>query len=454
MLQNAVSSPASLPAPSPAAPALPELPGLPEPPAPPLFAAAAPRDDLIDALRGIALLGIALVNAPAILIASAGFNDASLASTLDRAVGFAAIALIQSKFYLIFAFLFGYSLPYTLQNKGLGPQPRFRKRLAALAVLGLLHGVFLFSGDILLLYAAVGAVMLLVVGRSDRVVIAVAALATLLWGWALAGRLLAGTADDATQHAFQLQMAAIDAQLAGGTFWQAARARLELSPIVQSATFVFYGLAVLAAFCIGLIGGRRQWLRSPAQHMGRWRRGLVWGLVLGLPGALLSAWWLVGPGLSFTSPGPMQILALTIGLASAPALSCTYVSALALRQPRRPARLALFEAAGRMSLSFYLASSLLMALLACGFGLGLMGRFGAAAVAGMAVGVWLLLALLARGWLRRFKRGPVEHLLHRWTRAGESRSPAFTGTREDPSVSAASSHSVERKATVNTAQAD
>ena len=129
----------------------------------------------------------------------------------------------------------------------------------------------------------------------------------------------------------------------------------------------------------------------------------------------------MGPGLSFTSPGTRQILALTIGLASAPALSCAYVCALALMQSRWPARLVLFQSAGRLSLSFYLASSLLMALLACGFGLGLMGQYGAAAVIGMALGVWLLLALLAQAWLNRFKRGPVEQLLHSWARAGESR---------------------------------
>lgn len=392
--------------------------------APAPHAAEAPRDDLIDALRGIALLGIAVVNAPAIAIASVGFSDASLATLLDRAVALSAIALIQSKFYLIFSFLFGYSLPYTLQNSGVGPQPRLRRRLGGLAVLGLLHGVFLFSGDILLLYAAVGAVMLLVVGRSDRVVLAVAALAVALWGFALGDRLLAGTADPVTQQVFQMQMAGIDAQLASGTFLQAARARLELSPIVQSATFLFYGLAVLAAFCFGLVGGRRQWLSDPARHPARWRSGVAWGLALGLPGALTSSWWLVGPGLSFTSPGANQVLALTMGLASAPALSCAYVCALARVHAHWPARLAIFRPAGRMSLSFYLASSLLMALLACGFGLGLMGRYGAAAVVGMAVFVWLLLALLAPIWLSRFKRGPVEQLLHRWTRSGENRTPA------------------------------
>jgi len=269
--------------------------------------------------------------------------------------------------------------------------------------------------------------MLLVVGRSDRVVLVVAALALALWCLALGERLLAGSAEDAGQWAFQTKMAAIDARLAGGTFWEAARARLELSPIVQSATFLFYGLAVLTAFCVGLVGGRRQWLRAPALQSPRWRHAIAWGLVLGLPGALLAAWWLVGPGRSFTSPGPDQILALTVGLASAPALSLAYVGLLAHVQARWPGSLALFRPAGRMALSFYLASSLLMALFACGFGLGLMGRYSAATVVGLALVVWLLLALLAQQWLRRFERGPVEQWLHRWSRTGELRAASAPG---------------------------
>jgi uncharacterized protein len=374
------------------------------------------RDHLVDELRGVALLGIALVNAPPIAIASVGFSDASLATDVDHALAFVAIAFGQSKFYLIFSFLFGYSLPYLVKNGGRGPQPVFRRRIVALAVLGLAHGIFLFSGDILLLYASVSALVIWLVGWPDRAVLAAAAVSIALWCWALVDRLLAGNASPGGQAAFQQQLAQIDSVLATGTFMQAASARLELLPVMQGAAFWFYGMAVAALFCIGLIAGRRHWLRDPARRLHWWRRGLAAGLLLGLPGSLLSAWWLIGPGTSFTLPGPMQIEGFMLCFISAPALSMAYVCAAVLLRVRRPDSLRLFRPAGRMSMSVYLGSSLLLGLFACGFGLGEMGRHGAATVMLIAAAIWLLLNVFAHLWARRFARGPVEALLHAWTR--------------------------------------
>ncbi len=366
-------------------------------------------------MRGVALLGIALVNAPAIAIASVGFSDASLASGLDRALAFAAIAFGQAKFYLIFSFLFGYSLPYSAVNGGRGPQPVFRRRIVALAVLGFAHGALLFASDILLLYAAASAVMIFLVGWRDRTLLAAAGVAIVVWCIVLLDRMLAGNASDAGQAAFQQQMAQIDTTLAQGSFWQAVTARIELLSITQTAAFWFYGLAVIALFCVGTVAGRRHWLRDAGRHATWWLRGLVLGLLVGVPGGVLSAWWLIGPGLSFTSPGPMQIEGFMLCFISAPALSIAYVCAIALVHIHRPQWLVPFRPGGRMSLSIYLGSSLLLALFACGFGLGAMSRYGATVVMLIAFTIWLLLNAFAHLWMKRFARGPVEAMLHTMT---------------------------------------
>jgi uncharacterized protein len=62
----------------------------------------------------------------------------------------------------------------------------------------------------------------------------------------------------------------------------------------------------------------------------------------------------------------------------------------------------------------------LLAVIFCGFGLGLMGQLGAGAVTGIALGVWLLLDLFAQLWQKRFEHGPLEWLLRRWSRAGDA----------------------------------
>jgi uncharacterized protein len=379
-------------------------------------APASGRDHLVDELRGVALLGIALVNAPAIVIASVGFSDASLASSLDRALAFVAIAFGQAKFYLIFSFLYGYSLPYSVVNGGRGPQRAFRKRIVLLAIIGLAHGAFLFAGDILLLYAAVSLVMIWLVGWRDRSLWAAAVVAFGLWCLALLDRALAGNASSEGQAAFQQAMADIDTAMAVGGFWQATSARLELLLITQTAAFWFYGLAVLTVFCIGLIAGRRHWLRNAEQRIRWWQRGLAFGLLVGVPGGLVAGWWLIGPNLSMTSPGPLQIEGFVVCFISAPALAVAYVCGIALLHVHRPDWLKPFRPAGRMSLSIYLGSSLLLTLFACGFGFGAMGRYSAGTVMLVAFIVWLLLNLFAHLWQRRFARGPVEAVMHRLMR--------------------------------------
>jgi uncharacterized protein len=58
----------------------------------------------------------------------------------------------------------------------------------------------------------------------------------------------------------------------------------------------------------------------------------------------------------------------------------------------------------------------LLALIFCGFGAGLMGQLGAGAVTAIALGVWLVLDVFAQLWQKRFAHGPLEYLLARWSR--------------------------------------
>jgi uncharacterized protein len=70
---------------------------------------------------------------------------------------------------------------------------------------------------------------------------------------------------------------------------------------------------------------------------------------------------------------------------------------------------------GRASLTLYLSESIVLCVLFCGWGFGLFGRLGAGAVTLIAIGVYLLLELAIRLWLRHFRQGPFEWLLAQWT---------------------------------------
>lgn len=376
---------------------------------------AGARHTMADQLRGIALLGIVVVNVPYLAISGFGYDPASVAAPLDRAVAFAVAFLAEGKFYLIFSLLFGYSTTFIIRPDDPLSRRRYLRRLAGLAVLGFLHAVLLFTGDILMSYALLGLVLLWVMPWSDEWLLKLARLTwVIVTGWFA---LLVVTFGGQETGELDALFAEFDQALATGSFWDTVVARLTALPdVLLTLASLQWGLA-FAAFCAGLVAGRHKLFADPAAHLQLWRRAAVWGLSLGLPLQAAAAW------LATTSPdgvnaGQQGLAGLALGFATAPVLAAGYVGLFGLICAHRPRAFAIAEPAGRMSLTVYLGESLLLCVLYCGWGLGWFGTQGAAAVTLVAMGVWVVLAVFAWAWLRRYSRGPMESLMNRWVRRG------------------------------------
>ncbi len=368
-----------------------------------------PREDFADELRGFALLGIVVVNVPFLGLSPLGFTDASLADPLDRAVAFAVVAVAQAKFYLLFSFLFGYSLSYILATKSADPFRSLRRRLFGLAVLGFLHAWLFFVGDILVVYALLGLPLLWLARRPDRTAFRLAAGSGAAWLVVLSLLLRMPAGGEPAG------LATVQAALAQGDFLDAVAARLSLWPDALTLILLLNGLAVMSLFSIGLVAGRRKLLANPALHPVLWRRGLQAAAVVGVPGAALSAWLIVQPGASPRAVGSRETIGTVLGFATAPALSFGYVALLALVHSRWPGALRMFRPAGRMSLTGYLGESAILSFVFCGYGLGLLGRVGAAEAVAIAIGTWAALDAFAHLWQRRFVYGPLEFVLRWWS---------------------------------------
>ena len=377
------------------------------------------RQTFADELRGFALLGIVLVNAPFLGISSQGFTEASVAAWYDRLAAMGVIAFAQAKFYVLFSFLFGYSLHFIVKSDAPDASRRFKRRLLGLGLLGALHAAFFFVFDILLLYAVLGFALLWLRLKSDRAVLQISATAAALW-IALLGTaaLLTWLAPAAPGEDPALALTrALDSSLANGSFWQAAVARLEFWPLAFTMIGYLNGLGVLAMFGLGLVAGRQNLLADPQVHTKLWRAGLFWGWGLGLPMGVASAWLLVGPGASVASFGLRQTLGVIIGFAGAPLLTWGYVSVLAQLHIRSSRCMPFFRPAGRMSLTGYIGESVLLSSIFCGYGFGWLGQLGAAAITTCALGVWLALDVFAHWVQKRWKSGPLESVLRRFSGA-------------------------------------
>lgn len=384
---------------------------------------AGERQRLVDVLRGLALLGILVVNME---LFSTPITEgwSAFDSPVDRIAHGLVIAFAQGKFYLLFSLLFGYGLALQMgraRTAGVELRPRYRRRMIALLVIGLLHAVLLFSGDILVTYALLGLVLFAFRDADDRSVLVWAGAIFLAGMVVLAVIVVAGAASgDGTS----LQDAdAVRAAYAEGDLGDILGQRIRDLGLV--AAFLPFGQwpGTMAAFMVGLVAGRHGLLAAPREQAALYRRGLVWGLPIGVAGGLVAA------TVTLQDPGSLEVgLAFVLQILTAPALSVAYASALGLWfAHRRPGPIGnLAAAAGRGSLSVYLAQSLLAGLVFLSYGLGLFGEVGPVATTLVAVVIWVALAVGARWWFARFRQGPIEWLL-RWVTYG--RRPALRRAR-------------------------
>ncbi len=352
----------------------------------------------LDAIRGLALLGVLLVNLhddfrislPEYILSS----HASL-RWHDRATDVAIAVLLEFKAFGLFSLLFGAGLAVFAERagaRGVRPTLFLARRLLVLLVIGLTHLLVLWNGDILTLYAVCGLLMLplylLPASALTALGIAVYVLPYVIpWG-------LGWPAEETLR---ELAAEAAQVYTVGGpgdvlAFHLRETQRLIL-PLLVGVLPRTWGLIALgaAAWKAGLF-------RDPARH-----RRLLWTIFLVGGGVGAAATVLSVLGISTDLP---------LDAFSSTPLSLGYAAGLllALRSPV-VARLAVpFAGAGQMALTNYLLQSLLLSFLFYGYGLGLYGRLGSAAGAGVGLAIYAGQLLFSWLWLRRYRFGPVEWL--------------------------------------------
>ena len=388
----------------------------------------------IDVLRGIALLGILLVNFSSF---NSGLFDAmpgaaGRPSTVGGAVNGAAELLVSwlfaSKFILIFSFLFGWGV-HTQAQEGPGFRGRYLRRLAGLLLIGLVHGIFFFSGDVLVTYAVLGLFMLRPVKRDwpvRRIVRSAIVLqsVTLVIFALVAGVAIAisgsSTGDSGQDGGLFAQSRQI---YATGTFLEVSRQRLIEVAVMVPLAITILGSGLVAMFRLGYAAAKFVSENGLVAGQMLARRLLLWTLVPGLVLSLLCAYLgqLKVEPLSGATSWMMPVLA-------GPVLAIGYIAAASLLLEGALLRrlTSTFGATGRMSLSVYLSQSVIMSVLFSGYGFGLGGTVGAAMGIGICVAVFAVLVALAMLWQQRLAIGPAEWVLRcitRWRIGGMKPDP-------------------------------
>ncbi|WP_293910373.1 DUF418 domain-containing protein [Deinococcus sp.] len=350
------------------------------------------RDLLPDVLRGGALLAILCVN----MQNFAGYSEWTQRGA-DRAAQVFIDVLLNGKGISVFAMLFGAGA-FTLLSRG--GRGLLLRRLLVLLLLGGLHGVLVWRGDIIANYAAVAVVLVLLEWARPRALVLTGVACAAFWALPLAHE--AFTAPLGLRGSPDLEVS--------GPYLSLVRGRAEAWLPELGAVVEFDGFWILALMCFGGALHRCGLLRWPEQHR-RTLRWLLWaGLGLGLP---LSAALAYTNTLGSYSAELWGILARLLGGLAG---GLAYVGGAGLLAASgRLGALRMLAAPGRLTLSGYLAQSLVMTSLFYGYGLNLGHgpgqHWGAAACLLLALAFGAAQVGLSSLSLKRFRTGPAEVLV-------------------------------------------
>ena len=148
-----------------------------------LSASKIPRIEVVDALRGFAVMAIILVhNLEHFIFPVYPTELPAWLAVLNDGVFNVIFSLFAGKAYAIFALLFGFTFYIQCHNqkkKGKDFGYRFLWRLVLLLGFATLNAAFFPAGDVLLLFAVVGLVLFLVRKWSDKAILITARMVSL-----------------------------------------------------------------------------------------------------------------------------------------------------------------------------------------------------------------------------------------------------------------------------------
>ncbi|WP_431000346.1 DUF418 domain-containing protein YeiB [Klebsiella pneumoniae] len=370
------------------------------------------RNVTLDFVRGVAILGILLLNISAFGLPKAAYlNPAwSGSASLSDAWTWALLDLLaQVKFLTLFALLFGAGLQLLLPRG----KRWIQSRLTLLALLGFIHGLFFWDGDILLAYALVGLVSWRMAREAHHVkslfntgvVLYLTGIAVLV----LLG-MISGTAANRSwaPDAANLQYEQYW-KLHGGM--EAVSNRADMLSDNLLALGAQYGWQLAGMMLMGAALMRSGWLKGQfsLRHYRRTGALLVAaGMAVNLP-AIFAQWYLAWDyrWCAFLLQAPREL--------SAPLQAIGY-AALAWGYWPQLCRFRLVGAiacVGRMALTNYLLQTLICTTLF--YHLGLFMRFDRLQLLAFVPPIWAVNLLVSSLWLRRFRQGPVEWLWRQLT---------------------------------------
>ncbi|MCM3444706.1 DUF418 domain-containing protein [Metabacillus halosaccharovorans] len=365
------------------------------------------RIDMIDAMRGASLFGILLAN---MLIFQYGIwgkdeiNFYSLSQANHTAYHVIKIA-IEGSFMPIFTFLFGYSMvkmKEKLEGKALKYKRYFVRRFLALLLLGILHGTYLWEGDILTFYGMMGFFLLLFLNRKSNTI--------LIWAvilLCLTSLLGYGGFEETKKEQKQMETYVRDTIeiYSTGTYPEIKEHRNNEIPLdISDGLFLFIlALAPLISaplFLLGIYSAKIELFTMPQLEKKQYKLGSILVPV----GLALKSCSLFFPDFNWSE---------VFHFIGANLLSIGYIFLFAflfILSKERMIKKA-FISVGKLSLTNYLMQTIICTTFYYGYGFGYFGKSSVIEGITLAIGIFIIQMIASTLYLRIAKQGPIERVL-------------------------------------------
>ena len=388
----------------------------------------APRILALDALRGIAVIGIVWMNVHAFALPGpAYYNPLAYGTTgdADYRVWLGSFVFIEDKFRTLFAMLFGAGCLILIEKGGKAPWRAHYARMIVLFAIGLVHATLLASNDVLRAYALAGLALPLLAGLSARALVAVSvgllvvhlSLGMTAFGGAMIDLATQRSGSDALlfmERQFGRDPAAIAMLLEQGREGLDERIiRRTLGIPAQIATLVASLPLNLAAIALGMGLWRGGMLKGEWRTFHLQRLAGFAGLVA-IPALLGLAGWMVAEGFPAALVGPV---ALVISAPFDTLLGVSYAALAMAFLTKDNAVTRTLAAVGRLSLTNYLMTSVILASIFAPWGLGLFGTVTRSQALALSFVPIIAMLLWSPPWVAKAGQGPFERLWRAGARA-------------------------------------
>ncbi|MFV0417518.1 MAG: DUF418 domain-containing protein [Dysgonomonas sp.] len=384
------------------------------------------RIEIADVLRGFAVMGITLIHfIERFSLNSFPEETSSFLMFTDKVIWDSTFFAFSGKAYCIFALLFGFSFfiqDNSQKEKGNDFRGRFAWRLVLLMLFAGINSM-LFPGEILVLYAFLGYVLIAVCRLSTRTVAIIAIILLsqpIEWVqiiYALINPEYINTNVDFDAPYWEI----VNTVQKEGSFLEMCKTAIGTGNIANMGWMLLHGRVTQTAglFMVGMLIGRGKVFADSDKNIKLWTKVFIivtisffpiYGLMAILPDFITREALLVPSVLLLKS---ISNLAFT-GILFAGVILVYYLTKF---------RNILHHLApyGRMSMTNYLTQSLIGGFLFYHWGLELYKYTGITVCFLMGIGMFLVQLFVCRWWLRSHRQGPLEWLWKKatWIKIGK-----------------------------------